>query len=44
MAYYRTTGYFEPHQYDLIAERVLAASVSGEDLLRRFAERLPATH
>ena len=44
MAYYRTTGYFDPHQYDLIAERVLAASVSGEDLLRRFAERLPPTH
>lgn len=38
MAYYRTTGYFEPHEYDLTAERVLAASVSGTDLLRRFAE------
>lgn len=38
MAYYRTTGYFDPHEYDLTAERVLAASVSGTDLLRRFAE------
>lgn len=42
MAYYRTTGYFDPHEYDLTAERVLAASVSGTDLLRRFAERLGA--
>ncbi len=40
MAYYRTTGYFEPHEYDLTAERVLAASVSGTDLLRRFAEEI----
>ncbi|WP_309066730.1 glutamine amidotransferase-related protein [Microbacterium sp.] len=40
MAYYRTTGYFDPRQYDLTAQRVLAASVSGTDLLRRFAERL----
>ncbi|WP_144792705.1 glutamine amidotransferase-related protein [Microbacterium paludicola] len=40
MAYYRTTGYFDPHQYDLTAERVLAASVTGTDLLRRFSERL----
>lgn len=40
MAYYRTTGYFDPHEYDLTAQRVLAASVSGTSLLRRFAERL----
>lgn len=40
MAYYRTTGYFDPHDYDLTAQRVLAASASGTDLLRRFAEGL----
>lgn len=38
MTYYRTTGYFAPHEYDLTAARVLAASVTGTDLLRRFAE------
>ncbi|WP_417508818.1 glutamine amidotransferase-related protein [Microbacterium sp.] len=38
MAYYRTTGYFDPHEYDLTAERVLAASVNGTDLLGRFRE------
>lgn len=37
MTYYRTTGYFAPHEYDLTAARVLAASVTGTDLLRRFA-------
>ena len=37
MAYYRTTGYFDPHEYDLTAERVIAASVTGTDVLRRFA-------
>lgn len=37
MAYYRTTGYFDPHEYDLTAERVLASSPTGTDLLRRFA-------
>lgn len=40
MAYYRTTGYFDPREYDLTAQRVLAASATGTDLLRRFAERL----
>lgn len=40
MAYYRTTGYFDPREYDLTAERVLAASVTGTDLLRRFAGML----
>ncbi len=40
MAYYRTTGYFDPHAFDVTAERVLAASVSGTDLLRRFGELL----
>lgn len=37
MAYYRTTGYFDPREYDLTAERVLASSPTGTDLLRRFA-------
>lgn len=40
MAYYRTTGYFDPREYGLTAERVLAASVTGTDLLRRFAGML----
>ena len=40
MAYYRTTGYFDPHEYDLTAERVLASAPTGTDLLRRFAETL----
>lgn len=40
MAYYRTTGYFDAREYDLTAERVLAASVTGTDLLRRFAGML----
>lgn len=40
MAYYRTTGYFAPREYDLTAGRVLAASVTGTDLLRRFAGML----
>lgn len=38
MAYYRTTGYFDPREYDLTAERVLASAPTGTDLLRRFAE------
>lgn len=38
MAYYRTTGYFAPHEYDLTAERVLASAPTGTALLRRFAE------
>ncbi len=37
MAYYRTTGYFAPHEYDLTAERVLASAPTGTALLRRFA-------
>lgn len=36
MAYYRTTGYFDPREYDLTAERVLTASVDGTDVLARF--------
>ncbi|UWF77243.1 MULTISPECIES: glutamine amidotransferase-related protein [Microbacterium] len=42
MAYYRSTGYFDPREYDLTAQRVLAASVRGTDLLRRFADRVAA--
>lgn len=37
MEHYRTTGYFAPHEFDLTAQRLLAASVTGTDLLRRFA-------
>lgn len=37
MAYYRTTGYFAPHEFDLTAERVLASTPTGTALLRRFA-------
>lgn len=40
MAYYRTTGYFDPREYDLTAQRVLASSPTGTDLLRRFAGTL----
>lgn len=38
MAYYRTTGYFDPREYDQTAQRVLASSPAGTELLRRFAE------
>lgn len=39
MTFYRTTGYFDPDEFDLVQGRVLAASVTeGEALLRRFAE------
>jgi len=40
MAYYRTTGYFAPHEYDLTAQRVLSSSPTGTDVLRRFADAL----
>ncbi|MGO2746542.1 glutamine amidotransferase-related protein [Microbacterium sp.] len=43
MAYYRTTGYFDPREYDLTAQRVLASSPTGTSLLRRFAEGLSAS-
>ncbi|ALX65644.1 glutamine amidotransferase-related protein [Microbacterium sp. XT11] len=40
MTFYRTTGYFDPEQFDLVQGQVLAASVTeGAALLRRFAER-----
>lgn len=39
MVFYRTTGYFDPDEFDLVREQVLAASVTeGAALLRRFAE------
>ncbi|MFT4306043.1 MAG: GMP synthase [Microbacterium sp.] len=40
MAVYRTAGYFDPAEYDAIAARVLASSVTKPArLLRAFAER-----
>ncbi len=40
MTFYRTTGYFDPEEFDLVQGQVLAASVTeGAALLRRFAER-----
>lgn len=39
MTFYRTTGYFDPTQFDAVQQEVLAASVTeGAALLRRFAE------
>ncbi|MCT1365421.1 MULTISPECIES: glutamine amidotransferase-related protein [Microbacterium] len=39
MTFYRTTGYFDPAQFDAVQQEVLAASVTeGAALLRRFAE------
>lgn len=39
MTFYRTTGYFDPSQFDSVQRQVLAASVTeGAALLRRFAE------
>ncbi|MGX1792754.1 glutamine amidotransferase-related protein [Microbacterium sp. NPDC055312] len=37
MAVYRASGYFDPREYESTERAVLAASVEGEDLLRRFA-------
>lgn len=38
MTFYRTTGYFDPEEFDLVQGQVLAASVTeGAALLRRFA-------
>jgi GMP synthase (glutamine-hydrolysing) len=40
MTFYRTTGYFDPEEFDLVQGQVLAASVTeGAALLRRFAQR-----
>jgi GMP synthase (glutamine-hydrolysing) len=39
MTFYRTTGYFDPAEFDVVQQQVLAASVTeGAALLRRFAE------
>ncbi|MBT2483420.1 MULTISPECIES: glutamine amidotransferase-related protein [unclassified Microbacterium] len=39
MTFYRTTGYFDPTEFDRVQGQVLAASVTeGAALLRRFAE------
>lgn len=38
MAFYRTMGYFEPHEFDSVEAEVLAASVTGDALLHRFAD------
>lgn len=39
MTFYRTTGYFDPDEFDLVQGQVLSASVTeGAALLRRFAE------
>lgn len=39
MTFYRTTGYFDPDEFDHVQDRVLSASVTeGTALLRRFAE------
>lgn len=39
MTFYRTTGYFDPDEFDSVQNTVLSASVTeGTQLLRRFAE------
>ncbi|MDN3442716.1 GMP synthase [Microbacterium sp. APC 3901] len=39
MTFYRTTGYFDPDEFDAVQGQVLAASVTeGAALLRRFAQ------
>src|SRR6218665_3781688 len=39
MTFYRTTGYFDPEEFDLVQGEVLAASVTGGAALpRRFAD------
>jgi GMP synthase (glutamine-hydrolysing) len=39
MTFYRTTGYFDPDEFDRVQGQVLAASVTeGAALLRRFAD------
>ena len=40
MTFYRTTGYFDPDEFDRVQGQVLSASVTeGAELLRRFADR-----
>lgn len=39
MTFYRTTGYFDPEEFDRVQDQVLSASVTeGAALLRRFAD------
>ncbi|KQR49635.1 GMP synthase [Microbacterium sp. Leaf161] len=43
MTFYRTTGYFDPDEFDEVQGQVLAASVTeGAALLRRFAQTFAA--
>lgn len=43
MTFYRTTGYFDPDEFDLVQGQVLSASVTeGAALLRRFAQTFSA--
>lgn len=43
MTFYRTTGYFDPSEFDRVQDRVLSASVTeGTTLLRRFAQTFAA--
>lgn len=43
MTFYRSTGYFDPDEFDAVQGQVLAASVTeGAALLRRFAETFVA--
>jgi len=43
MTFYRTTGYFDPDEFDLVQGQVLSASVTeGAALLRRFAQTFAA--
>lgn len=43
MTFYRTTGYFDPDEFDAVQGQVLSASVTeGAALLRRFAQTFAA--
>lgn len=43
MTFYRTTGYFDPAEFDRVQDSVLSASVTeGTALLRRFAQTFAA--
>ncbi|OAN40445.1 glutamine amidotransferase-related protein [Microbacterium sp. H83] len=43
MTFYRSTGYFDPEEFDAVQGQVLSASVTeGAALLRRFAETFAA--
>ncbi|WP_091226960.1 GMP synthase [Microbacterium sp. 3J1] len=44
MTFYRSTGYFDPEEFDLVQGQVLSASVTeGAALLRRFAQTFAET-